>query len=148
MLQFEIQKLPHFGPWDLPGYETAGSAGMDLRAALDQPLVLKSLERCLIPTGLKIAIHQGFEGQIRPRSGMAFKHGITVVNAPGTIDSDYRGEVKIAIVNLDSQKVTIESGMRVAQLVISPVVQIGWKEVEVLSATQRNTGGFGSTGVS
>lgn len=140
-------RLPHNVDLPLPSYETSGSAGMDLPAAITEPIVLESLERTAIPTGLQIAIPDGFEGQVRPRSGLAFRHGLTVTNAPGTIDSDYRGELKILLVNLGQEPVTIERGMRIAQLVIAPVVQASVLEVTTLDETVRGTGGFGSTGV-
>ncbi len=140
-------RLPHNVDLPLPSYETSGSAGMDLPAAITEPIVLQSLERTAIPTGLQIAIPDGFEGQVRPRSGLAFRHGLTVTNAPGTIDSDYRGELKVLLVNLGTESVTIERGMRIAQLVIAPVVQASVQEVTTLDETVRGTGGFGSTGV-
>jgi len=145
-MRFQIRKLAHFGDYDLPRYETEGSAGMDLRAALGQPLELEPFGRALVPTGLQMAIAAGFEGQVRPRSGLASKLGLTVINAPGTIDSDYRGEVKVPLVNLSNEGVVIEPGMRIAQLVICPVVQIEWQQVENLTQTDREAGGFGSTG--
>ena len=140
-------RLPHNVDLPLPSYETSGSAGMDLPAAIKETIVLQSLERTAIPTGLQIAISDGFEGQVRPRSGLAFRHGLTVTNAPGTIDSDYRGELKVLLVNLGSDTVTIERGMRIAQLVIAPAVQASVSEVATLDETDRGAGGFGSTGV-
>ena len=140
-------RLPHNLNLPLPSYETSGSAGMDLPAAIEETIVLQSLERTAIPTGLQIAIPDGFEGQVRPRSGLAFRHGLTVTNAPGTIDSDYRGELKVLLVNLGREPVTIERGMRIGQLVIAPVVQAAVSEVATLDETERGTGGFGSTGV-
>ncbi len=130
----------------LPAYETVLSAGMDLRANIDAPISLSSLERRLIPTGLYIALEQGTEAQIRPRSGIAFKQGVTVLNSPGTIDADYRGEVKVLLVNLSQDEVTINDGDRVAQMVIAKHETITWQEVEILEETVRGTGGFGSTG--
>ncbi len=130
-----------------PLYETKGSAGMDLRANLKATVTLGSLERTLIPTGLFIELPAGHEAQIRPRSGLAIKKGLTLVNTPGTIDSDYRGEIKIIVVNLSKETQTIEPGERVAQMVIARYEQIQWQEVEALSATERGAGGFGSTGV-
>ncbi|MCB0528128.1 MAG: dUTP diphosphatase [Saprospiraceae bacterium] len=130
----------------LPKYETAGSAGMDLRANIDEPMVLSPLERTLIPTGLFIELPDGYEAQIRPRSGLAAKRGLTMLNSPGTIDSDYRGEIKCIVVNLSNEVQTIEPGERVAQMVIARYEQIEWQEVEVLEATGRGAGGFGSTG--
>lgn len=140
-------RLSHNPDLPLPSYETNGSAGMDLPAAIEEPIVLGQLERAAIPTGLQIAIPDGFEGQVRPRSGLAFRHGLTVTNAPGTIDADYRGELKVLLVNLGSEPVTIERGMRIAQLVIAPVVQADVIEVSDLDSTERGAGGFGSTGV-
>jgi dUTP pyrophosphatase len=140
-------RLPHNVDLPLPSYETSGSAGMDLPAAIKETIVLQSLERTAIPTGLQIAISDGFEGQVRPRSGLAFRYGLTVTNAPGTIDSDYRGELKVLLVNLGSDPITIERGMRIAQLVIAPVVQASVSEVATLDETDRGAGGFGSTGV-
>ena len=140
-------RLPHNLDLPLPSYETSGSAGMDLPAAIEGTIVLESLQRTAIPTGLQIAIPDGFEGQVRPRSGLAFRHGLTVTNAPGTIDSDYRGELKVLLVNLGTDSVTIERGMRIGQLVIAPVVQASVSEVATLDETERGAGGFGSTGV-
>ncbi|MCD6091681.1 MAG: dUTP diphosphatase [Bacteroidales bacterium] len=130
----------------LPAYETIASAGLDLRASLDQPVTLKSLERKLIPTGLFIELPVGYEAQVRPRSGMSFKHGIGVLNSPGTIDADYRGEIKVILVNLSSENYTIEDGERVAQMVIARHEQAEWIEVKELNPSERGAGGFGSTG--
>jgi dUTP pyrophosphatase len=134
-------------PFPLPQYETSGSAGMDLRANLDAPITLHPLERTIVPTGLMIELPQGFEAQIRPRSGLAAKRGLTMLNSPGTIDSDYRGEIKCIVVNLSNEVQTIEPGERIAQMVIAKFEQITWQAVEVLSDTYRGAGGFGSTGV-
>ena len=144
-----IVRLPHAGDLPLPGYETAGSAGMDVRAAVDEqkPLVLKPGRRALVPTGLVFEIPEGWEIQVRPRSGLALKHGITCLNTPGTIDSDYRGEVKVLLVNLGEEPFVIERGMRIAQMVIAPVTQVAVREVETAGETTRGAGGFGSTGV-
>jgi dUTP pyrophosphatase len=131
----------------LPEYATSLSAGMDIRANLDSPIVLKPLERKLVPTGLFIALPAGFEAQVRPRSGLAFKKGITVLNTPGTIDADYRGEIGVILVNISSEDFTIEDGERIAQLVIAKHEQASWIEVKELSSTERGAGGFGSTGV-
>ena len=131
----------------LPEYETALSAGMDVRAFLNEPIMLKPSERQLIPTGLYLEIPPGFECQVRPRSGLAFKKGITVLNSPGTIDADYRGEIGVLLVNLSSENVSIETGERIAQLVFAPVIQAEWKLTEEISETKRGSGGFGSTGV-
>jgi dUTP pyrophosphatase len=130
----------------LPHYATDGASGMDLRAHLSNPISLKPLERILVPTGLFIEVPSGFEAQVRPRSGLAIKQGITCLNSPGTIDSDYRGEIKIVLVNLSAEPQIIHSGDRIAQMVIQKVEKAKWKEVAVLTETDRNTGGFGSTG--
>ena len=131
----------------LPSYATPLSAGMDLRANLDNPLVLKPLQRCLVPTGLYIALPPGYEAQVRPRSGLAVKRGITVLNAPGTIDADYRGEICVILINLSVEDFVIEDGERIAQMIIARHEQVKWEEVEVLSDTERGAGGFGHTGV-
>lgn len=131
----------------LPAYETTASAGVDLRANLNESIVLKPLERTLVKTGLFLEIPAGYEAQVRPRSGLALKQGITVLNSPGTIDADYRGEVGVILVNLSNQDFTIENGERIAQLVFAKVEQAEWTEVEILSDTNRGAGGFGSTGV-
>jgi dUTP pyrophosphatase len=130
----------------LPGYATTAAAGMDLRAELDSAIVLKPLERTLVPTGLFMEIPVGYEAQIRPRSGLAFKNGITVLNSPGTIDADYRGEIKVLLVNLSSEAFTINDGERIAQMVIARHEQAEWVEVEQLEETNRGAGGFGHTG--
>ena len=130
----------------LPGYETTGSSGMDIRASLDIPKTLQSLERALIPTGLFIELPDGYEAQIRPRSGLCIKQGITCLNSPGTIDADYRGEIKIILINLSQQEQVIHTGDRIAQMVIQKVEKAMWKEAEQLEITVRNTGGFGHTG--
>lgn len=130
----------------LPSYATGLSAGMDVRAAIDSPVVLKPLERALVPTGLRIALPAGFECQVRPRSGLAARHGITVLNSPGTIDADYRGEIKVILVNLSAEEFTIEPGERIAQLVIARHETVEWKLVDTLDETSRGEGGFGSTG--
>jgi len=130
----------------LPAYATAGAAGMDLMACLDKPITLKSLERFLIPTGLFIELPEGYEAQVRPRSGLAVKHGLTCLNSPGTIDADYRGEIKIILVNLSNDPHTIQAGDRIAQMIIGRVEQVGWELVSVIGETERNHGGFGHTG--
>ena len=130
----------------LPAYITEGAAGMDIRAFLTEPVTLHSLQRVLIPTGLFIELPQGYEAQIRPRSGLAIKQGITCLNTPGTIDSDYRGEIKIILINLSSEEQVVQNGDRIAQMVIQKVEKISWEEVGFLSETTRNNGGFGSTG--
>jgi dUTP pyrophosphatase len=132
-------------PVELPRYMTAGAAGMDVCAAIDAPLRLASLERARVPSGFAIAIPRGYEGQVRPRSGAAWKHGLSIPNAPGTIDSDYRGEVAVLLVNLGKEPVTIEPGQRIAQLVICPVARAELVEVDVLEDTARGSGGFGHT---
>ena len=141
-----VVRLPHSEGLDLPAYETAGSAGMDLRAAVDAPLTLHPGERALVPTGLVFELPEGYEAQVRPRSGLAFKHGITCLNTPGTIDSDYRGEVKVLLVNLGEDAFDIARGMRIAQMVVAPVVQVRIEERSLASETNRGAGGFGSTG--
>lgn len=131
---------------ELPKYETSGAAGLDVRANITEPIVLGSLERTLVPTGLKIAIPEGYEVQVRPRSGLALKHGITLLNTPGTIDSDYRGELKMIIANMSKDAYTINPGERIGQLVLNKVEQIQWEVVETLDETERGAGGFGHTG--
>lgn len=142
--------LPHGNGLPLPTYETTGAAGMDVRAALpvNQPLTLAPRGRAAIPTGLIFAIPKGFEGQIRPRSGLALKNGITVLNAPGTIDADYRGEIGVILINHGSEPFIIERGQRIAQLVLSPIAQLALEKVDFLDDTERGAGGFGSTGLS
>ena len=137
-----INKSKH----QLPQYATGQSAGMDIRANLDEPIVLKPLQRCRVPTGLYIALPKGFEAQIRPRSGLALKKGIGVLNSPGTIDADYRGEICIILINFSAEEFTIEDGERIAQMVIARHEQAEWQEVEVLDETERGAGGFGHTG--
>ena len=144
MIEIDIQQLPHGEGLPLPAYETAGAAGMDLRAAED--LVLKPGARCLMPTGILIALPHGYEAQVRPRSGLAVKHGVTVLNAPGTIDCDYRGEVKVPLINHGTDDFVITRGDRIAQMVIAPVTRIDWRKVEALDNTARGAGGFGSSG--
>ncbi len=131
----------------LPAYETPASAGMDLRANIDTPIVLKPLERALVKTGIFMALPEGYEAQVRPRSGLAAKKGISVLNAPGTIDADYRGEIGVILVNLSTEDFTIHDGERIAQMVIARHERADWQAVEVLDETTRGTGGFGSTGV-
>lgn len=131
----------------LPSYQTSGSAGMDLRANLEAPIQVKPLERVLVSTGLFIELPLGFEAQIRPRSGLAYKHGVTVLNTPGTVDSDYRGEVKVLLVNLSNTTFTVEDGERIAQMVIAKHETIQWVEAQELLNTERGAGGYGSTGV-
>ena len=145
MLQLRV--LPHGEGLPLPAYKTPGAAGMDLYAAVESPVTIGPLGRAAIPTGLSMSIPQGFEGQIRPRSGLALRSGISIPNSPGTIDSDYRGEVKILLVNLGQEDFSVSRGMRIAQLIVAPVVQAGLQEVLVLDSTARGAGGFGSTGL-
>jgi dUTP pyrophosphatase len=147
--QLRIRRLAHAADLPLPRYETAGAAGMDLVAAnpSDAPIVLESLARALVPTGLVFQLEPGFEAQVRPRSGLAFKHGVTVLNAPGTVDADYRGEVQVLLVNLGSEPFTVTRDMRIAQLVVAPVLQVEPVEVELVDETPRAAGGFGSTGL-
>ena len=130
----------------LPKYESKGAAGLDVRANIVEPITLKSLERKLIPTGLKVSIPEGYEIQVRPRSGMALKHGITMLNTPGTIDSDYRGDIGLIVANLSNEEYTIQPQERLGQLVLNKIEQIEWEEVETLDTTERGVGGFGSTG--
>jgi len=143
-----IVRLPHAEGLPLPAYETAQAAGMDLRAAVpeEEPLTLRPGARHAVPTGLAFALPPGFEGQVRPRSGLAAKHGVTCLNTPGTVDADYRGEVKVILVNLGEEDFVIRRGERIAQLIIAPVVQAAWAEVASLDDTARGAGGFGSTG--
>ncbi len=141
-----IQRLPHSEGLALPERASQGSAGHDLRAAVDEPLVLGSGERALVPTGLVLEIPPGWEGQVRPRSGLALRHGVTLVNTPGTIDSDYRGEVKVLMINLGAEPFRIERGERIAQVVFAPVAEVSLDERLSLGETGRDTGGFGSTG--
>ena len=142
-----IVKVVNASGRELPAYATPLSAGMDLRAALDAPVELKPLERALVPTGLYLQIPAGYEAQVRPRSGLAAKHGITVLNTPGTIDADYRGEIKVILINLSNQPFTIEPGERIAQMVFARCEQATLEAVEALDETQRGAGGFGSTGL-
>ena len=141
-----IVVLSHGKGLPLPAYQTAGSAGCDLRAAITEDLSLAPGRSALVPCGFKMALPRGYEAQVRPRSGLAIRHGVTVLNAPGTIDSDYRGEVKVALINHGPYEVKISRGERIAQLVIAPVVQVSWNRVNALGATPRGEGGFGSTG--
>jgi dUTP pyrophosphatase len=144
MIAVAIKRLPHAEGLPLPAYETAGAAGMDLRAA--DAVTLKPGARALVATGLSIALPEGYEAQVRPRSGLAVKHGVTVLNAPGTIDCDYRGEVKVPLINHGTEDFVIARGDRIAQMVIAPVTRIGWVETETLDGTARGAGGFGSSG--
>jgi dUTP pyrophosphatase len=138
--------LPHGSGLPLPAYATPGSAGLDLAAAVEAPLKLAPGARAAVPTGLALALPEGWEAQVRPRSGLALKHGITVLNSPGTIDSDYRGEIRVILANLGAESVTIARGERIAQLVVAPVGRVQWEQVTALPSTHRGAGGFGSTG--
>ena len=146
LVDVKVQRLPHAQGLPLPRYETEGAAGMDLIAAVPEgePMVLQPGARAIVPTGLAIALPQGFEAQVRPRSGLAAKNGVTVLNSPGTVDCDYRGEVKVILVNLGQEAFTIERGTRIAQMVIAPVTQARLREVAALDETARGAGGFGS----
>jgi dUTP pyrophosphatase len=142
-----ITRLPHGADLPLPAYATADAAGLDLLAAIDAPVILQPLGRALVPTGIKIALPAGFEAQVRPRSGLALKQGVTVLNAPGTIDADYRGEVGVILINLSDAAVTLQRGDRIAQLLLARVERLAWDEVAELPGTARGSGGFGSTGI-
>ncbi len=146
-LKVSIQRLPHGAGLPLPAYATAQSAGLDLMAAIDGDVTLAPGTRQLIPTGLSIALPAGHEAQVRPRSGLALKHGITVLNSPGTIDADYRGEVKVLLINHGPENFMLKRGDRIAQMVVAPVTRIAWVAVEVLDETERGAGGYGSTGI-
>lgn len=145
-INLRIQLLPHAMGLDLPEYQTPGSSGIDLRAAVEEPIIIGNGERVIIPTGLKMEIPAGYEGQVRTRSGLAATRGLVVLNSPGTLDADYRGEVKVILMNLGSEPLTINRGERVAQLVIAPVARVVISEVEDVDETIRGPGGFGSTG--
>jgi dUTP pyrophosphatase len=147
-IQVRVVRLPHGEGLDLPVYETADAAGLDLRAAVPEqaPLTLSPGARALVPTGLVIELPPGLEAQIRPRSGLAFKHGVTILNAPGTIDADYRGEIKVLVINLGQEPFAIPRGLRIAQMVVAPVTRVDLREAAELSASPRGAGGFGSTG--
>lgn len=148
MVSVLLQRLSHGADLPLPAYETEGAAGLDLRAAIATPVTLAPGARALVPTGLAMQLPAGFEGQVRPRSGLALRHGITVLNAPGTVDSDYRGEVSVVLINHGSEDFTVTRGDRIAQLVIAPVSHARLSEVDMLSETARGAGGYGSTGIS
>jgi dUTP pyrophosphatase len=148
VIDLRIQRLSHAEGLELPAYETSGSSGMDLRAAIEEPVSIGSGEGAVIPTGLKMEIPLGYEGQVRTRSGLAASHGLTVLNSPGTVDADYRGEVKVILMNFGDDSVTVDRGDRIAQLVIAPVVRVQVAEVDEVGETTRGEGGFGSTGVS
>ena len=146
-MQILIFRDPEARDLPLPSYATAGAAGMDLYAALPEPLTLLPGARVLVSTGIRIALPDGYEAQVRPRSGLALRLGLGLLNAPGTVDSDYRGLVSVVLVNWGQEPVTLSRGDRIAQLVVAPVVRVAWKETETLTETERSTGGFGSTGV-
>ncbi len=139
-------KIVNKSKHDLPKYETEHSAGMDLKANIEKSIIIKSLERVVIPTGLYIELPEGYEAQIRPRSGLALKYGITILNSPGTIDADYRGEIKVILINLSNSEYEIKDGDRICQMIISKHEKVEWNEVEILNDTERGAGGFGHTG--
>ncbi len=139
-------KIINDSGYDLPAYETPSAAGMDVRAAISEPIVLGSLERALIPTGLRVQLPQGYEMQIRPRSGLALRHGISLVNTPGTVDADFRGEIKVILINLSNQPFTVNPGERICQMVIGPYTKVEWEPVREIDHTVRGDGGFGHTG--
>lgn len=143
----EIRRLPNGAGLPLPAYATPGSAGVDLMAAVETPLALEPGARALVPTGIALALPAGYEAQVRPRSGLALKHGVTLLNSPGTIDSDYRGEVKVILINLGAAAFVVEHGSRIAQLVVAPIARVAWGERTELDITDREAGGFGSTGL-
>lgn len=145
-IRVQVTRLPHAEGLPLPGYATPGAAGMDLLAAVAAPLVIPPGGRALVPTGLCIALPPGHELQVRPRSGLALKHGLTMPNTPGTVDEDYRGELQVILMNAGSEPFTVERGMRIAQAVVAPVLRAEWEEVAALPGTARGAGGFGSTG--
>ncbi len=147
-MKLAVTRLPHGADLPLPAYATSGAAGMDLLAAVRLPLTIVPGERALIPTGLAVALPPGHELQVRPRSGLALRHGIVLPNSPGTIDADYRGEVQVILLNAGSEPFTVERGMRIAQAVLAPVLRAEWVEVAELETTARHEGGFGSTGLS
>jgi dUTP pyrophosphatase len=147
LVEVAVRRLPHAADLDLPAYATPESAGMDLLAAVEAEVVLQPGDRRLVPSGLAIALPAGFEAQVRPRSGLALKHGVTVLNAPGTVDADYRGEVGVVLINLGQDPFVVRRGSRIAQLVVSAVDRAVWRPVESLEQSARGTGGFGSTGV-
>jgi dUTP pyrophosphatase len=147
MTSIPITRLPHGAGMDLPSYATEHAAGLDLMAALSEPVTIAPGQRAMIPTGIAIALPVGYEAQVRPRSGLAAKHGVTILNSPGTIDADYRGEIKAILVNLGDTAFVVEPNARIAQLIVAPVMQIRWEIAESLPETVRGDGGFGSTGL-
>ena len=144
----KVRRLPHGADLDLPAYQSAGAAGVDLAAAVEDgaPVTIAPGAREMVPTGLSIELPEGYEAQVRPRSGLAAKHGVTVLNSPGTIDADYRGEVKVILINLGDEPFTVARGERIAQMVVQPVVRVAWEEADALSSSARGEGGFGSSG--
>lgn len=146
-LRIEIRRLPHAADLPLPSYATASAAGLDLCAAVDRDVVIAPGDRASVPTGYMIALPDGYEAQVRPRSGLALKHGITLPNSPGTIDADYRGEIAVIVLNTGREAFTVTRGMRIAQMVVAPVTRVAWREVDALAETGRGSGGFGSTGI-
>lgn len=146
-MKMESVRIVSLSEHPLPKYETSGSSGMDLRATIEGPVILRPGQRYLVPTGIMIELPEHLEAQIRPRSGLAFKNGVTVLNSPGTVDSDFRSEVKVLLINLSNEEFTINDGDRIAQMVISPIMRIRWELAEELNKTKRGEGGFGSTGV-
>lgn len=145
-IDVKVKRLPHGADMPLPAYETAGAAGADLRAAVDEPLSIPPMGRALVPTGLSFEIPDGYEMQVRPRSGLAARHGITLLNTPGTVDSDYRGEVKVIMINLGDTAFEVRRGERIAQAIVAPVTRAVYRDVVDLGSTERGAGGFGSTG--
>jgi dUTP pyrophosphatase len=145
-IEVPLQRLPHGRDLPLPVYATADAAGVDLLAAVDGVIELRSRARCLVPTGIAIALPSGYEAQLRPRSGLALEHGVTLLNSPGTIDSDYRGEIGVILINLGEEPFRLRRGERIAQLVVAPVARLAWREAQSLPASPRGVGGFGSTG--
>lgn len=146
-ITISITRLPHASDLPLPRYRSEHSSGMDLHAAVDADVTIEPMARAMIPTGIAVAIPEGYEGQVRPRSGLAARYGITMLNSPGTIDADYRGEIKVIVINLGSEPFTIRRGDRIAQLVVAPVCRVEWRSVERLEETTRGDGGFGHTGI-
>lgn len=146
MVEILVTRLPHGEGLPLPAYATEGAAGMDLLAAVTAPLVIPPMGRALVPTGLRVALPPGYELQVRPRSGLALKHGLTMPNSPGTVDEDYRGELQVILLNAGPEPFTVERGMRIAQAVVAPVTRASWREAAELPGTSRGGGGFGSTG--
>lgn len=146
MVEILVTRLPHGEGLPLPAYATEGAAGMDLLAAVTAPLVIPPMGRALVPTGLRVALPPGYELQVRPRSGLALRHGLTMPNTPGTVDEDYRGELQVILLNAGAEPFTVERGMRIAQAVVAPVIRATWREAAELPGTARGAGGFGSTG--